>query len=891
MFFTREDILKIQQALLQLGVKDSELPNAEPVTYDDTLSIVQDDKNKQIRVKDFFNQISLWKREDFLNITDKYDEHYISLREAINLVPVLQRKDGLVITFQDVEGNWEIYQFRGNITEFLNEEKWFDLYDYRNYIVQSVVPDEEDLTTSIPDENGNSLVSLKDRVYDPTSFSGKGYKILRKNIQSVNIASTKITITKAPSTDGILSFTINGKETQIAVSASTDNTTTLIAQKVASALQKSMTEYEVSTKTSFITLTRKFSGSVTSSLFSASTTGVICSVMDSTKKDNRNILTSVMINQPNTIYEIRYDFDLNGEIIEIQEGCTLKFNGGSFINANIILQNNCKIVNGRINIAENALILLNNNCTIENCTFTHVSWCKNGYGTLFAENKENIKIHNCTFEKQKKPAKSEKCSSIDLRNCKDFIINNITSYYSEGENIIVKSGSGIVSNSILYNGWSGIGTNHYGASDSTPITEGDGTSSIIISNNVVINAVIAGITINSDNVICSNNQILWFGKDENNKITVMGPGIRLGHSFTYANNCLIDNNIIKWGNFVTNSGASTSDRGISLDAGNNNVIQNNYIQGVLKGIGSSVTKKQGTIIKSNNINAITGGIVIYNDINCTIENNNINIKQGIGLWSHLCDLVIKSNTVKFSDGIPDTNTLTDKDYCGFFIETGNNNCKISDNFVVAHNSLKMDTTDAKDVILTNNRFKSQKDYKINFTCENLIYKGNDICNQSINLPKKAYIDNNRLYGCEVPPIRIEKCIEHIITNNHFATKSSYAVSIYIANTTEIKRCIINNNTCNSSVAFCDDQALSYYGNKLKTGFAPSHKDETNPLFFLNGNIVDSQGFPRYLTMGTSNNRPTLTEKHAGAEYYDITLKKKILWNGSKWTNVDGTTLS
>ena len=73
MFFTREDILKIQNALLQLSVKDSELPSAEPVTYDDTLSIVQDGKNKKIKIEDFFNQISLWKREDFINITDKYD--------------------------------------------------------------------------------------------------------------------------------------------------------------------------------------------------------------------------------------------------------------------------------------------------------------------------------------------------------------------------------------------------------------------------------------------------------------------------------------------------------------------------------------------------------------------------------------------------------------------------------------------------------------------------------------------------------------------------------------------------------------------------------------------------------------------------------------------------
>ena len=124
MFFTREDILKIQNALLKLSIKDSELPNAEPVTYDDTLSIVQDGKNKQIKIEDFFNQISLWKREDFINITDKYDEHHISLIEAINLVPILQRKDGLVITFQDTGGDWVIYQFRGTIDEFFDTTKW-----------------------------------------------------------------------------------------------------------------------------------------------------------------------------------------------------------------------------------------------------------------------------------------------------------------------------------------------------------------------------------------------------------------------------------------------------------------------------------------------------------------------------------------------------------------------------------------------------------------------------------------------------------------------------------------------------------------------------------------------------------------------------------------------
>lgn len=39
----------------------------------------------------------------------------------------------------------------------------------------------------------------------------------------------------------------------------------------------------------------------------------------------KNILTAIMLSEANTIYEIRYDFDLNGETIEMQEGCTWKF--------------------------------------------------------------------------------------------------------------------------------------------------------------------------------------------------------------------------------------------------------------------------------------------------------------------------------------------------------------------------------------------------------------------------------------------------------------------------------------------------------------------------------------------------------------------------------------
>lgn len=202
------------------------------------------------------------------------------------------------------------------------------------YIIEGDVtnfPDDEDLV-SIKEE-GNYVLKFADKTYDPQKFSGKGYKILRRNIKPESIAVTKIRVESAPLADGTLSFTINGKETQVVVFASIDNTTSLVAQKVASVLQESMEWYDnVSVDASLITLTRKPGNSVTPSAFSTSTTGVVCTITDSTKREYRNILTPVMINQPNTIYEIRYDFDLNNTEITIPEGCILDFQGGNFSN-------------------------------------------------------------------------------------------------------------------------------------------------------------------------------------------------------------------------------------------------------------------------------------------------------------------------------------------------------------------------------------------------------------------------------------------------------------------------------------------------------------------------------------------------------------------------------
>lgn len=205
------------------------------------------------------------------------------------------------------------------------------------------LPDDEDLTSVRVSER--DVLKLADRSYAPYNFSGKGYKILRKNITPVSLAVTKIAVSSVPTSDGYISFIINGIESHVDVVVSVDTTTDKVADKIVTKLTETMTEYEVSKDASTITLTRKFGGEVSVSSFSAVNTGTSCSIADSTKQEFRNLLTSTMINQPNTIYEIRYDFDLNGESIEVPDRCILIFEGGSFNNGTLYL-NECVIKSG-----------------------------------------------------------------------------------------------------------------------------------------------------------------------------------------------------------------------------------------------------------------------------------------------------------------------------------------------------------------------------------------------------------------------------------------------------------------------------------------------------------------------------------------------------------------
>lgn len=187
MFFTQDDYKKIEDWLHKRTVKDTQLPNATPLTGLEKVPILQNGKNKVASLDTFIKELSAIGLQDFINVTDLVKKGQLRLEEAINAVPVDQRKLGLVITFHSDKGNWMIYQFKGT-----SIYQWDSLNYWRSIIEEAIegylfFPDEEDIT-GVKDEN-RIFLKFKDKDYDPEVFSGMGRIILRKNFVGTEACS------------------------------------------------------------------------------------------------------------------------------------------------------------------------------------------------------------------------------------------------------------------------------------------------------------------------------------------------------------------------------------------------------------------------------------------------------------------------------------------------------------------------------------------------------------------------------------------------------------------------------------------------------------------------------------------------------------------------------
>lgn len=68
--------------------------------------------------------------------------------------------------------------------------------------------------------------------------------------------------------------------------------------------------------------------------------------------NNINLLQQSDINRAGTIYRIQYDYNLQGQTIQMPENCVLFFDGGSISNGSIVL-NNTLVLPQCLDIAKN----------------------------------------------------------------------------------------------------------------------------------------------------------------------------------------------------------------------------------------------------------------------------------------------------------------------------------------------------------------------------------------------------------------------------------------------------------------------------------------------------------------------------------------------------------
>ena len=162
MYFTQEDYKKIENWLSKKSVKDSNFQEALPLNGEEIITVVQSGHNKKVNIREFIDKIYKYNGSDFTNITNIYKVENITLEEAINFIPIVNRKKGQVITFLNTDGNWEIYQFIGELNQWNNLDFWNNSFDYGTL-------DYADLVNK-PSINGKELngnTSLKDLGIQP----------------------------------------------------------------------------------------------------------------------------------------------------------------------------------------------------------------------------------------------------------------------------------------------------------------------------------------------------------------------------------------------------------------------------------------------------------------------------------------------------------------------------------------------------------------------------------------------------------------------------------------------------------------------------------------------------------------------------------------------------
>lgn len=168
------------------------------------------------------------------------------------------------------------------------------------------------------------------------------------------------------------------------------------------------------------------------------------------------------VTKPNTIYEVRYIYDLKNNRVKIPTNCVIKIEGGSIQNGILVLSSFCSIhsVGPNKPVLCNVNIEMNKCCEIDNVGFQYHN-LRNSIITFYYSSVDsgrfrglpNIIIQNCRFDIRNQKHEGTvftanadvKESNLNAAGCSGFTFCNLDIYGNLGD--------GFVFNSIYKNSW------------------------------------------------------------------------------------------------------------------------------------------------------------------------------------------------------------------------------------------------------------------------------------------------------------------------------------------------------------------------------------------------------------------------------------------------------
>ena len=599
------------------------------------------------------------------------------------------------------------------------------------------------------------------------------------------------------------------------------------------------------------------------------------------------------VTKANTIYEIRYDFDLNGDEVQIKEGCMLYFIGGSLSNGSIRL----------------------NNCILHNERFINIK-----LNDVYNRQLNLARLYNKKNTKEVNQSIFKNCTTLYIPNGEYEL--NYSIELDENSSLVEMFGDSAIKSVLKFNSCNGIivkkhiklhdikiyGINCRGVYDANEMMFKGGFYGIDIQSgckmyNLDIGSFLIGMNIVQGHVVdaefssitlqYNSNAGMYILHDNNNQKN----NCSFSHIYCVKNGYNVDN-------LTSNSTQRNCGFGLFIHGGYCNSFKNNVFE-----YNSGV----GLYIKEPITNSSFIGCSFIN--NYFERNKYANFIIQLSSHIHLCrDLLVKSNffTDAGYDIVPDADIrrrviLEDRGIrsvsrsavseSNIDIETFNFNYIGYDKM---YNSISVGVPLIKDEL--------DKKYYFKFTKETPILAYFDLFNDILEIglyylvitAKLGENTGNKLAIFTIPNVKYLSTSKYIRLRVNSAEEKTTYLPIYVDSFKQILGALnmyFNEGLQDGESVFmnielikatsCTTEELEYV-TYLPVGYSIYNSTIEKIVTWDGSKWVSDNGI--YKDKGSTSERPTLTSTDEGCEYYDSTLKKKILWNGTEWTNMDGTNL-